>query len=63
MRPAKGITVMRAVTRVSIACAVLSLTGCGMLASVFEERTLRIGAILVVVAAAVGFFVARMRRR
>jgi lipoprotein signal peptidase len=43
--------------------ALVSLTGCGMLASVYEDRTLRTGALLVLIGAAVGFIVARMRRR
>ena len=48
-------------------CAVLVpcllvLPGCQVLASVFEDRTLRTLAIVVVVAAVVGFFAARMRR-
>jgi hypothetical protein len=40
----------------------LMLTGCQVLASVFEEQVLRTAAIVLCVAVVIGFVVARMRR-
>ncbi|GAB2512944.1 hypothetical protein [Lysobacter humi (ex Lee et al. 2017)] len=51
-----------AIRNLAAAGLALSLGGCSMLASLYEERVLRIGAILLLVAAVVGFVIARMRR-
>lgn len=47
---------------VGVAATALLLGGCQVLASVFEDGTLRALALFVAIAAVVGFLVARMRR-